>query len=115
VRSAAVPALGGLALVLARCAMAGRTGLDLDLAACPDLAALPPDVALFAESAGRFVVTVAPEDAPRFVAGFDGLACSGLGRVTAEARLRVRGTAGPLLDVDVASLAAAFKETLADE
>ena len=59
VRSAATPGKGGLALALARSAMAGELGMELDLDLAPDLAALPPDVALFAESNGRFVVTVA--------------------------------------------------------
>ena len=57
-RSAATPAKGGLALALARCAMAGELGLELDLDRAPDLARSPPDVALFSESNGRFVVTV---------------------------------------------------------
>lgn len=53
VRAVAVPAKGGLALALARMAMAARLGLELDLAAAPDLAGLALDVALFSESVGR--------------------------------------------------------------
>ncbi len=114
VRSAATPARGGLAPALARCAMAARLGLDLDLDACPDLAALAADVALFAESGGRFVVTTHPDDAEAFAAAFAGLPCRRVGRVTAEPRLRVALGGRVVLDLDVARMVAAFKETLAD-
>jgi phosphoribosylformylglycinamidine (FGAM) synthase-like enzyme len=57
--------MGGLALAIARSAMAGELGVDLDLSSCPDLVALPGDVALFSESNGRFVITAAAKDAPR--------------------------------------------------
>ena len=113
VRSAATPAKGGLALALARCAMAGELGLELDLDLAPDLAALPPDVALFSESSGRFVVTVAPEDAASFSELFTGLSCRRVGVVTSVACLRL--TVGGKLRVDtpIAAMKVAYKETLA--
>ena len=113
VRSAATPARGGLALALARTAMAGNLGLDLDLDLAPDLAALPPDVALFSESSGRFIVTVAPEDAAAFSALLAGLPCRRIGVVTSVASLRV--TLGGTLRVDcpVAAMKVAYKQTLA--
>lgn len=114
VRSASTPAKGGLAFALVRKAMAGELGLDLDLAVCPDLVALPADVALFAESNGRFAVTVAPADADAFERRFAGLACRRAGVVTAEPRLRIRRGDAVLLDEDVLALKHAWKEALAD-
>jgi len=114
VRSAAAPARGGLALALARSAMAGELGLDLDLDRCVDLAGLAPDVALFSESCGRFVVSVAPEAAAPFAARFASLPCRRIGRVTARPRILARIGGRALLDVDVASLKTAYQETLAD-
>jgi phosphoribosylformylglycinamidine synthase len=113
VRSAATPAKGGLALSLARCAMAGELGLELDLDLAPDLAGLSPDVALFAESNGRFIVTVSPKDSSTFEALFDALACCRVGTVVAARSLRL--TLGGTLRVDcpVAAMKAAYKETLA--
>ena len=69
-RSAATPGKGGLALALARTAMAGELGMTVDLDLAPGIAELPPDVALFSESNGRFVVTVAATDAAAFAALF---------------------------------------------
>jgi phosphoribosylformylglycinamidine synthase len=113
VRSAATPAKGGLALALARCAMAGELGLELDLDLAPDLAALPPDVALFSESNGRFVVTVAPREAAAFSELFAGLPCRRVGVVTSVARLRLTLAGKPRVDLRIAAMKAAYKETLA--
>ena len=60
VRSVAVVAKGGLGVSFARMALASRLGLELDLTGAADLAGLDPDVALFSESLGRLLVSVAP-------------------------------------------------------
>jgi phosphoribosylformylglycinamidine synthase len=108
VRSAAVPARGGLAWALARSAIAGDLGLDLDLSAAPDLEALPADDAIFSESCGRFVVTTAESDAASFEKRFRGLACRRVGRVTEEKRLVARLGGRSALVVAVADLRDAF-------
>ena len=113
VRSATTPAKGGLALALARSAMAGELGMDLDLDAVPDLAALPPDVALFSESNGRFVVTVAERDVAALEAIFHGLPCRRIGAVTAAQSLRVTLGGKLRISLDVAAMKSAYKETLA--
>ncbi len=114
VRSAATPGRGGLALAVVRSAMAGELGLDLDLGACSDLAVLAPDVALFSESCGRFVVSTTPEEAGPFAERFHGLACRRLGHVATEPRVRVRLNGRTVLDADVLALKTAYRETLAD-
>jgi phosphoribosylformylglycinamidine synthase len=114
VRSAATPARGGLAWALARMALAGRRGVYVELDACPDLAPLAPDVALFSESCGRFVVTVAPEDAARFESRLSGLPCRRIGVVSGHRRVRARLAGGAVLDVDLSALGRAWKETFAD-
>ena len=112
VRSACTPAKGGLAVALARCAMAGDLGLDLDLDAAPGLAGLPADVALYSESNGRFVVTVAPGDAAAFEAHFNGLPCRRVGRVTADRWLRATIGGRRRIELPVAAMKAAYQETL---
>ncbi len=114
IRSAATPALGGLALAFARCAMAGEAGMDLDLGGAADLAALPGDVALFSESNGRFVVTTSPDHAGDLEELFGGLACRRVGTVTETARLVVRLGSRTVIDEDVDTLKRAFQETLSD-
>jgi phosphoribosylformylglycinamidine synthase len=113
VRSAATPGKGGLALALARSAMAGELGLELDLDVVRDLAELPPDVALFSESNGRFVVTVAPKDAEAFSALFGGLPCRRIGLVTSAPSLRIALGGKLRIDLPIAAMKAAYKETLA--
>jgi phosphoribosylformylglycinamidine synthase len=115
VRSATTPGKGGWAIALARCVMAARVGLELDLDGCADLAGLEPDAALFSESNGRFLVTVARADAAEFERRFVELPCRRVGSVCAESRLRVRLGDRTRLDLEADALRAAFKETLRDE
>ena len=55
VRSAATPAKGGLAAALARAALAGGLGAEVDIDQVPAEPGLATDDLLFAESNGRFV------------------------------------------------------------
>jgi phosphoribosylformylglycinamidine synthase subunit PurSL len=104
VRAAATPAKGGLGLALARMTMAAELGMELDF---DD--ALAPDVLLFSESLGRFVVTVAEKD----LADFQKLvSCRRLGAVTSRRNLVVRIGGRTAVDVPVAEMKAAFQRTL---
>jgi phosphoribosylformylglycinamidine synthase len=86
---------GGLAVTAAETAMAGRLGLDLDLASLPRTPDVASDaVALFSESSSRFLVEIAPDDAPAFEETLVGHPVACLGRVTKYQVLRVRGLQG---------------------
>jgi phosphoribosylformylglycinamidine synthase len=115
VRSATTPARGGLGPALARAVIAAELGLEIDLE--PELArtGLSLDVFLFSESNGRFVVTVAPQRRERFEACLAGLPAVAVGTVSAEPRLRLSVGTRRRVDLAAAELAAAFKETLADD
>ena len=113
VRSAAAPAKGGLAVSLALQAVAGGLGAELELDGCEDLAALPADSALFAESNGRFVVTVKPGDAGAFEAALKGQPCRRIGTVSDSPRLRASLGGRALLDSDLDSLREAWRSPLA--
>ncbi|MBI3203574.1 MAG: phosphoribosylformylglycinamidine synthase [Myxococcales bacterium] len=112
VRSVAVPAKGGLGVALSRMAMAARLGLDLDLNAAADLARLEPDVALFSESLGRLVVTVAARDTASFEACVAGTACHRLGSVVSAPTLTLRRGSAALVSVAVDALVTSFQATL---
>lgn len=119
VRSVGVPARGGLALCLARSAMAGGLGAELDLESAPGLdggsattAPLSDDVALFSESNGRFVVGVAPESATAFEETLGHLPWAHVGTVVAEPRLTVKRSGRELVGADVADLKASFRRGL---
>jgi phosphoribosylformylglycinamidine synthase II len=83
---------GGLAVAAAEMALAGRLGLDLELAPLPRATHVDrDDVALFAESRGRFLVEVAPADAAAFEELLAGVPVARLGQVSDDRALRVRG------------------------
>jgi phosphoribosylformylglycinamidine synthase len=110
---------GGLGVALAEMAIGGRLGCEADLAAAPaaGLHAGPGGMTdlelLYAESAGRLLITVSPENRAAFEARFAGQAAGCLGRVTDAGRVRLARGGVPLLDEDVEGLAAAFNKTLA--
>ena len=112
VRSAATPTKGGLAVALVRSALAGDLGVEVDLGAVPGAGGLPDDTTLFAESNGRFVVSVAPDDAERFEDLFDRLPCRRIGRVTSVGRLVARREADTVVDVELDQLRRGFLEGL---
>lgn len=106
---------GGLAVAAAEVALAGRLGLELSLADLPRAPGVDrDDVALLAESSGRFLVEVAPAAAPAFEQIMAGRPCAPLGHVVAEeaggdARLRIAGLRGePVIDCPVSQLVQAF-------
>jgi phosphoribosylformylglycinamidine synthase len=113
VRSAATPGRGGLGVCLARAAMAGGLGAAIDLGACPGAAGLDPDLALFGESNGRFLISVAPTNEQQFRRWFAGLPCAVVGTVIAAPRLLVHADGNRLIDTDLASLRRRFQEGLA--
>jgi phosphoribosylformylglycinamidine synthase len=106
---------GGLGVHLALVAMAGGLGLEVELARVPAEGVKRDDILLYSESAGRFIVTVAPEDRARFEERFNGLPCACFGRVTGGKKFKIRGLAGKVLfNVDLQQLKKAWKKTFAN-
>ena len=98
---------GGLGVAIAEMAIGGEVGAKLDLAQVPG-PDLPPEVRLFSESNGRWLVVVAEERAAAFEQALAGAATARVGTTTEPQQLVV--TAGELVVVDVAvsELAAAW-------
>jgi phosphoribosylformylglycinamidine synthase len=92
---------GGLGIALAKVAIAGRLGMDITVPGT-----LRPDIFLFSETLGRFVVTVATDHKRAFeqTLGADALL---LGK-TGGSRLRVTGRT-LLLEQEIAALEEAYK------
>jgi phosphoribosylformylglycinamidine synthase len=102
---------GGLGVHLALVAVAGELGLDVELARVPSEEVKRDDLLLYSESAGRFVVTVAPEHETDFEELFRDLACDCVGRVTAKQKLTVRGLGDNILfRVGLQQLKSAWKK-----
>jgi len=86
---------GGLAVAAAEMCIGGQLGAQLDLTALPRADNVVNDtLALFSESTSRFLVEVAPEDAPAFEKAMAGRVVMRLGRVTSDATLCVSGLTG---------------------
>ena len=114
VRSAATPSRGGWGLTFARCVIAAGLGLEIDVAPCLGDRGLRPDLFLFSESAGRFVVTVSAKQADAFAELLDGMPCWRVGVVRAEPRLVLGAGEAGWLALNAEALARAFKKGLAD-
>ncbi|MCP4669181.1 MAG: phosphoribosylformylglycinamidine synthase, partial [Deltaproteobacteria bacterium] len=82
---------GGLGIHLAMVAMAGEVGMEIHLPRIPAEAGLTPSQTLYSESAGRFVITVSPENREPFEAIFSGMKLGRTGVVTESPRLSIKG------------------------
>jgi len=104
---------GGLGVALAESAFAGDLGMDVDLGLVPREELGHGEVILFAETPGRFLVTVSPrvtEDWERLMADQE---MALVGTVTEEKRLKVKGlTRGVVIDLDLETLRDAWKRPL---
>jgi phosphoribosylformylglycinamidine synthase len=108
---------GGLGVAAAEMAIAGRLGLALDLRRVRTIGKIErEDVLLFSESASRFLVEVAPEDADAFDRTMGRVPLTAIGTVAAEPRLTVVGlTGGPIFEAVIDELRGAWQRTLEPE
>lgn len=104
VTSAESIAAGGLAVALARQAIAARLGVRIDLPG------RDPMTWLFSETASRMAVTVHPDDQARFEAVFQDHAAIPIGRVTPDTFTIVQSDR-PLIQLSVDALAGAYHST----
>ena len=105
---------GGLAVAAAETAFAGGLGVELDLAAAVTESGCGDAALLFAESAGRFLVEVAPDRYDAFLRIVKDCPVGEIGRVTDTGRIVARGAGRrAVLDVAIAEAKAAWRKTFA--
>jgi phosphoribosylformylglycinamidine synthase len=110
VASAHAVSRGGLATHLALVAMGGETGMEIMLEKLPLDNSLPNSRIMYSESAGRFLVTIAPPNKDAFEKLFDGMKVGNIGVVTDSPSLRVRGKDGSwIIEEDIAHLKECWK------
>jgi phosphoribosylformylglycinamidine synthase len=102
---------GGLAVAAVEMAFAGGLGVDLDLAAVPTVSGIGEAAKLFAESAGRFLVEVAPDKYDAFLRIVKDCPFAELGKVTDTGRAVLRGAGGAVVDLPIADAKAAWQRT----
>ncbi len=102
---------GGLGVHLAMVAMGGNLGMQIDLGQVPVVNVDRNDTILFSESAGRFIVTIAPENREPFEKILSGHACSCIGTVTDKADFIIDGFDDKvLINIPVKELKDAWKK-----
>ncbi len=98
---------GGLGVALAKKAIAAQTGMDINLAALN----LPADKALYSESTGRILITVAPKNKAKFEKNFKGFRhIHQIGHIAHSQNLNINNT----LKLDIKTLEDAYKAPLAE-
>jgi len=109
---------GGLGVHLALSAAAGGLGVEMDLSKVPlkDETLSRADVILFSESAGRFIVTIRPDQKETFEKLFSGLPAGLSGRVTGiNDDFNVNGMDNKLLvSMGIDELKSAWKQPFGD-
>jgi phosphoribosylformylglycinamidine synthase len=95
---------GGLALALAEMALGGRLGVEAEIAA----QGLAPLTLLFAESNGRLVIEVAPEDALTLEAALAHVPITRVGVVSASPTLHIAVDGVSQIDLPVERLVSAW-------
>lgn len=80
IASALSPNLGGLAVTLAKKAIAGQLGMEIDFGSIK----MRPDSYLFSESQSRFIVTINPKRQKEFETHFKGLPYQKIGVITTD-------------------------------
>ncbi|MFH0820201.1 MAG: AIR synthase-related protein, partial [Candidatus Peregrinibacteria bacterium] len=97
--------VGGLGVALAKMAIAGELGLEVDLTKVSCENVERKDHLLFSETQSRFVMTIDPKNQKKFETHF-GNSARLIGTVTKKPRLKI----SDVVDVDVATLAEAYKK-----
>ena len=96
---------GGLGVALAKKAIAGQLGMDIKL----DALNLSTDKALYSESTGRILVTVAPQNKEKYEKNFKGFEqCHQIGHIAHTNKLSIQN----ILEVDIKQLDKAYKQPL---
>ncbi|MBT8369595.1 MAG: phosphoribosylformylglycinamidine synthase, partial [Deltaproteobacteria bacterium] len=106
---------GGLGVHLAMVAMGGNLGMQVDLAQVPIEGVERDDMVLFSESAGRFIVSIDPNNRKAFENLFKESVCTCIGKITAETEFVIQGTdSRTLISASVQDLKSAWKKPFGD-
>ena len=101
---------GGLVVALAKTAMGGKLGMDIDMGEIPSYATRD-DYTLFSESQGRIVVTVDSSKARDFEATMGRSIISNIGTIRNDDRFVVHGKRGAVMDTNVSQMLQSYKST----
>lgn len=105
---------GGLAISLAKMAMAGMLGIEVFLRNIPAKTSRH-DYLLFSESQGRIIVTINPNNKKKFEQIMKGNIFAKIGKVTSENYIRIRDkNSKNVVNLDINEALKAYKSTFKD-
>lgn len=106
---------GGIALALAKSAMGGLLGANIDLQAIPQENINRNDTLLFSESQGRILVSIAPENKTQFEKLCKDIPFAKIGQVTDNSLIRINALNGnEIVSASVIDLHSAYKSTFSE-
>jgi phosphoribosylformylglycinamidine synthase len=107
------PANGGIAATLAKKAISGSLGMQIDLSKLPITENLDrEDFSLFSESQSRFIVTIDPNVKTEFEALFEGLPIAEIGKVTENPNFTILGfNAQEIINTNLNTLDEYYRKT----
>ena len=105
IASALSPSLGGLAVTLAKMAIAGQQGMEIDLSPLEKLSR--NDYLLFSESQSRFVVTIDPKRKEEFETLFAETACYHIGHISEDKNFNIKN----MINCNIQDLETSYKQT----
>ncbi len=104
---------GGLATALAKSAIAGQLGMEIDLENIPSYCTRE-DFTLYSESQGRVVVTVDPKNKERFEKAIGQNIVAMVGRVRGDNQFVIHGKKQNVVDTTIEALTESDKSTFRD-
>lgn len=106
------PAIGGLGVGLAKVAVGGHLGMEIDLEAIPVDGSLSALEILFSESNSRFIATVPLHLQAEFEALMSGMPCALVGKTVLEPIFTLRSDGATLVEMGVDDLLGAYTAPL---
>lgn len=115
IASSVSPSIGGLAVTLAKMAIAADLGMELNI---DNLATSKPiertDHILFSESQSRFIVTIDPQKKEAFESLFSGFPLSLIGKVSADKNLIITRNGEEVVHLSIPELNTNYRKTFKD-
>lgn len=105
--------LGGLGVALAKTAIAGQLGMEIDLTKVgADITRM--DYLLFSESQSRFLITIAPEKQMEFEKHFANFPLTLLGKITKDLNFTIKNSeTSPIIKTSIGALTDSYRKTFA--
>jgi phosphoribosylformylglycinamidine synthase subunit PurSL len=112
IASALSPSQGGLGVALAKMAIAGQLGMQIDLNKVPQQNCDREDSILFSESQSRFIVTIDPKRQEEFEALFANHPLAQIGMMRQDPKFVISGKEGKtIIDTDITKLDEHYRST----